>query len=110
MAGSLNKTIFKDMNQFLQDTKHNKIQHGLQVGMAMLVYEQAEKADEWIETLLKCKTNVALRHAGIWMLAMAYVGNGKPKIIKCLLDILINDPNPDSKRIAATSLGFILCK
>lgn len=110
MAGSLDEEVFNEMRQFIQDTRHDKIQRGLLVGIAMLAYEKFESADKWINGLLNEKSNAILRQAGIWMLAMAYVGADRPSVIKLLLEKIAIDPNQDVKRFAAMALGFVLAK
>lgn len=94
----------------MQDTRHDKIQRGLRTGIAMLAYGKREKADEWINELLESKSNVVLRQAGVWMMAMAYAGTGKPSIVNRLLSKIASDPNQDIKRFAAIAIGFVLSK
>ncbi|KAI1725319.1 26S proteasome non-ATPase regulatory subunit 1 [Ditylenchus destructor] len=109
MAGSMHPTAFKEMKQFMQDTTHDKIQRGLRTGIAMLAYGKREKADPWINELLEAKSNVVLRQAGVWMMAMAYAGSGRPNIVNRLLAKIASDPNQDIKRFATIAIGFVLC-
>lgn len=98
------------MSQFMQDSRHDKIQRGLQTGIAMLAYGKGEKAETFIAQLLNNKANPVIRQAGIWMLAMAFVGSGKPAVVNRLLEKFASDPNQDNKRFAAMALGFVLSK
>lgn len=109
-AGSMDSEAYKTMKQFMQDTQHDKIQRGLQIALAMLAYGQMDNADNWIRELLESDSNAILRQAGVWMMAMAYVGTGRPAIIQRLLRVIASDPNQDIKRFAAMSIGFVLIK
>lgn len=109
-AGSMNLEAYKVMKQFMQDTQHDKIQRGLQMALAMLAYGRIDKADDWICELLESDSNAILRQAGVWMMAMAYVGTGRPCIVQRLLTIIASDPNQDIKRFATISIGFVLSK
>lgn len=106
----MNEKIFNEMRQFMQDSRHDKIQRGLLIGIAMLAYGKGEQADKWINGLLSEKSNAILRQAGIWMMALAYVGTGRSSIVKLLLEKVAIDPNQDVKRFAAIALGFVLSK
>ncbi|KAI1726298.1 proteasome/cyclosome repeat domain-containing protein [Ditylenchus destructor] len=110
MAGSMNESCFNEMKQFMKDTKHDKIQRGLRIGIAILAFGNKGVADEWIKELLEAKTKSILRQTGIWMSAMAYVGSKQPSVVKSLLDKIGSDPDPDVKRFAAIAIGFILCR
>lgn len=109
-AGSMNTEAYKVMKQFMQDSQHDKIQRGLETGIAMLAYGRMDKADSWINELLESKSNAILRQAGVWMMALAYVGTGRPAVVQRLLSIIASDPNQDIKRFAAISIGFVLSK
>ena len=107
-AGSMNAEAYNVMKQFMQDSQHDKIQRGLETGIAMLAYGRMDKADNWINELLESKSNAILRQAGVWMMALAYVGTGRPAVVQRLLSIIASDPNQDIKRFAAISIGFVL--
>lgn len=107
-VGSMNEEVYTVMKQFMQDSQHDKIQRGLETGIAMLAYGRGDKAEQWINELLSSKSNAIMRQAGVWMIALAYAGTGKSSVIQRLLEKIASDPNQDIKRFAAMAIGFVL--
>ena len=55
MMGSNNKDAIEEMCRYAGDTQHEKIIRGLATGVAMIVYNRLEEADDLIDNLLKEK-------------------------------------------------------
>lgn len=107
MLGTKNDAAIHDMLVYAQDTQHEKILRGLSVGIALTMYGRMEEADELVKTLSQDKDPI-LRWSGMYTLAMAYCGSGNNQAIRKLLHIAVSDVNDDVRRVAVTSLGFLL--
>lgn len=107
MLGTKNSDAIQDMVAYAQDTQHEKILRGLAVGIALTMYGRLEEADDLINTLSQDKDPI-LRWSGMYTLAMAYCGSGNNQAIRKLLHIAVSDVNDDVRRVAVTSLGFLL--
>ncbi|PVD18462.1 hypothetical protein C0Q70_21011 [Pomacea canaliculata] len=107
MLGTKSATAIEDMVAYAQDTQHEKILRGLAVGIALTMYGRLEEADALIESLSRDKDPI-LRWAGMYTLAMAYCGSGNNQAIRKLLHVAVSDVNDDVRRVAVTSLGFLL--
>uniref|UniRef100_A0A8W8IHE2 Uncharacterized protein n=1 Tax=Magallana gigas TaxID=29159 RepID=A0A8W8IHE2_MAGGI len=66
-----------------------------------------EEADALIDSLCLDKDPI-LRWSGMFTLAMAYCGSGSNQAIRKLLHVAVSDVNDDVRRVAVTSLGFLL--
>ncbi|XP_064393012.1 26S proteasome non-ATPase regulatory subunit 1-like isoform X2 [Halichondria panicea] len=107
MIGTRNEMAIEDMVNYARDTQHEKIQRGLSLGVAMLMYGQLEEADSMIEDLCRDKDPL-LRRCGMFTIAMAYCGSGNNKAIRKLLHVAVSDVDDNVRRTAVTCLGFIL--
>lgn len=107
MLATKSSTAIRDMMSYAQDTQHEKILRGLALGIAMIMYGRLEEADTLIEQLSSDKDPI-LRWSGMYTLAMAYCGTSSNKAIKRLLHVAVSDVNDDVRRVAVTSLGFLL--
>ncbi|RMZ88669.1 hypothetical protein DV736_g4094, partial [Chaetothyriales sp. CBS 134916] len=107
MLGSGNTKVLEDMIQYAHETQHEKIVHGLAVGMALIMYGRQEGADVLINGLL-ADPDPSMRYGGILTIALAYVGTGSNKAVRKLLHVAVSDVSDDVRRIAVLSLGFIL--
>ncbi|KAK7090850.1 26S proteasome non-ATPase regulatory subunit 1-like [Littorina saxatilis] len=107
MLGTKSATAIEDMVAYAQDTQHEKILRGLAVGIALTMYGRLEEADALIDSLSRDKDPI-LRWAGMYTLAMAYAGSGNNQAIRRLLHVAVSDVNDDVRRVAVTSLGFLL--
>lgn len=107
MLGTGNIKALEDMIQYAHDTQHEKIVRGLALGMALIMFNRQEGADELIEGLLN-DPDPSLRYGGIMTVALAYCGTGSNKAVRKLLHVAVSDVNDDVRRIAVMSLGFIL--
>ena len=95
------------MIQYAHETQHEKIVRGLAIGMALIMYNRQEAADELINGLLD-DADSALRYGGIMTLALAYCGTGSNKAVRKLLHVAVSDVSDDVRRSAVMSLGFVL--
>lgn len=109
MMGTGLPSAFDDMLQYAHETQHEKIIRGLAIGMALLMYNRQEQADDCIALLLNDKDSI-LRYGGVHMIALAYAGTSSNKAIRQLLHLAVSDVNDDVRRAAVTALGFILFK
>lgn len=107
MLGTGNVKTLEDMVAYAHETSHEKIVRGLALGMSLIMYGRQEGADVMIEGLLN-DPDPTLRYGGIMTVAMAYCGTGSNKAVRKLLHVAVSDVNDDVRRIAVTSLGFIL--
>lgn len=107
MLGTGNIKALEDMIQYAHDTQHEKILRGLGLGMALIMYNRQEGADELVNGLLEDPDPI-LRYGGIQTLAMAYCGSGSNKAVRKLLHVAVSDVSDDVRRYAVMSLGFIL--
>ncbi|KAL8765802.1 MAG: hypothetical protein Q9194_006460 [Teloschistes cf. exilis] len=107
MLGTGNIKALEDMIQYAHDTQHEKIVRGLALGMALIMYNRQEGADELVNGLLDDPDPI-LRYGGIQTLALAYCGTGSNKAVRKLLHVAVSDVSDDVRRIAVMSLGFIL--
>ncbi|KAK0403987.1 hypothetical protein QR680_017225 [Steinernema hermaphroditum] len=108
MVGSLNTQVLRDMEQYIYDTQHDKIERGLRTGMALLAYGRQDEVEQSVNRLLDDKAHAILRQTGVCMLAMAYAGTGKADVVRRLLAKVAADPNNDVKRFAVIAIGFVL--
>jgi len=107
MLGTGNVKALDDMIQYAHETQHEKIVRGLAIGMALIMYNRQEAADELINGLLD-DADSALRYGGIMTLALAYCGTGSNKAVRKLLHVAVSDVSDDVRRSAVMSLGFVL--
>ncbi|KAK6434291.1 proteasome regulatory particle base subunit [Oleoguttula sp. CCFEE 5521] len=107
MLGTGNVKALDDMIQYAHETQHEKIVRGLAMGMALIMYNRQEAADELINGLLD-DADSALRYGGIMTLALAYCGTGSNKAVRKLLHVAVSDVSDDVRRAAVMSLGFVL--
>jgi len=107
MLGTKSATAIEDMIAYAQETQHEKILRGLAMGIALTMYGRLEEADTLIESLLRDKDPI-LRWSGMYTLGMAYAGTGNNDAIRRLLHVAVSDVNDDVRRVAVTSLGFLL--
>lgn len=107
MLGTKNATAIEDMVAYAQETQHEKILRGLAIGISLTMYGRMEEADALIESLGRDKDPI-LRWSGMYTLGMAYCGSGNNQAIRKLLHVAVSDVNDDVRRVAVTSLGFLL--
>ncbi len=107
MLGTGNIKALESMIQYAHDTQHEKIVRGLGLGMALIMYNRQEGADELVNGLLEDPDPI-LRYGGIQTLALAYCGTGSNKAVRKLLHVAVSDVSDDVRRYAVMSLGFIL--
>ncbi|XP_041353405.1 26S proteasome non-ATPase regulatory subunit 1-like [Gigantopelta aegis] len=107
MLGTKSATAIEDMVAYAQETQHEKILRGLAMGIALTMYGRLEEADALIESLTRDKDPI-LRWSGMYTIAMAYCGSGNNQAIRKLLHVAVSDVNDDVRRVAVTSLGFLL--
>jgi len=108
MCGSASEREIKELLQYAHDTQHEKIIRGCSVALALIMFQQEEKADGLIEQLLLDQDPI-LRYGGALTIAMAYCGTSSSVAIKKLLHISVSDVSNDVRRAAVTSLGFVMC-
>jgi len=107
MLATKSSTAVRDMICYAQETQHEKILRGLALGISMIMYGRLEEADALIEELSSDKDPI-LRWSGMYTIGMAYCGTSSNKAIKKLLHVAVSDVNDDVRRVAVTSLGFLL--
>lgn len=107
MLGTKSATAIEDMVAYAQETQHEKILRGLALGISLIMYGRLEEADALVESLLRDKDPI-LRWSGMYTIAMAYCGTGNNRAIRRLLHVAVSDVNDDVRRVALTSLGFLL--
>ncbi|XP_076096035.1 26S proteasome non-ATPase regulatory subunit 1-like isoform X2 [Mytilus galloprovincialis] len=107
MLGTKHANAIEDMLAYAKETQHEKILRGLAVGISLTMYERLEEADALIESLCRDKDPI-LRWSGMFTVAMAYCGSASNQAIRKLLHVAVSDVNDDVRRIAVTSLGFLL--
>jgi len=105
--GTKSATAIEDMIAYAQETQHEKILRGLAMGIALTMYGRLEEADTLIDTLARDKDPI-LRWSGMYTVGMAYAGTGNNAAIRRLLHVAVSDVNDDVRRVAVTSLGFLL--
>lgn len=109
MLGSKSAEAIEDMVGYAQETQHEKIQRGLAIGIALVMYGRLEEADTLIDTLCRDK-DANLRRSGMYTIAMAYCGTASNGAIQRLLHMAASDVDPDVRRTAVMALGFLLFK
>jgi len=109
MLGSKSPEAIEDMVGYAQETQHEKIQRGLAIGIALVMYGRLEEADTLIDTLCRDK-DANLRRSGMYTIAMAYCGTASNAAIQRLLHMAASDVDPDVRRTAVMALGFLLFK
>merc|ERR1711881_553130 len=109
MLGSKSPEAIEDMVGYAQETQHEKIQRGLAIGIALVMYGRLEEADTLIDTLCRDK-DANLRRSGMYTIAMAYCGTASNSAIQRLLHMAASDVDPDVRRTAVMALGFLLFK
>lgn len=109
MLGSKSAEAIEDMVGYAQETQHEKIQRGLAIGIALVMYGRLEEADTLIDTLCRDK-DANLRRSGMYTIAMAYCGTASNAAIQRLLHMAASDVDPDVRRTAVMALGFLLFK
>ncbi|XP_060078648.1 26S proteasome non-ATPase regulatory subunit 1-like [Ylistrum balloti] len=107
MLGTKSATAIGDMVAYAKETQHEKILRGLAVGISLTMYGRLEEADTLIESLCRDKDPI-LRWSGMFTIAMAYCGSANNQAIRRLLHVAVSDVNDDVRRVAVTSLGFLL--
>lgn len=107
MVGTKSAQAIEDMVAYAQETQHEKILRGLAVGIALTMFGRMEEADALVESLCRDKDPI-LRWSGMYTIGMAYCGSGNNQAIRKLLHVAVSDVNDDVRRVAVTSLGFIL--
>lgn len=107
MLGSKNQEVLKDMLTYARVTQCEHIMRGLAVGISLLMYDQLEKADELITSLL-FDSNPIMRCSAMYTISMAYCGTGNETAIKKLLHAANSDVDDDVCCTAVISLGFLL--
>ncbi|TKR80520.1 hypothetical protein L596_014583 [Steinernema carpocapsae] len=108
MVGSLDPATLTEMEQYVYDTKHDKIHRGLRTGIALIAYGCQDEAKDFAANMMANKSNAVIRSTGVCVLAMAYSGSGRADVVRSLLAKVAADPNPDVKRFAAIAIGFVL--
>ncbi len=109
MLGSKSAEAIEDMVAYAHETQHEKIQRGLAIGIALVMYGRLEEADTLIDTLCQDK-DANLRRSGMYTIAMAYCGTASNAAIQRLLHMAASDVDPDVRRSAVMALGFLLFK
>jgi 26S proteasome regulatory subunit N2 len=109
MLGSKSPEAIEDMVGYAQETQHEKIQRGLAIGIALVMYGRLEEADTLIDTLCRDK-DANLRRSGMYTIAMAYCGTASNTAIQRLLHMAASDVDHDVRRTAVMALGFLLFK
>lgn len=107
MVGTKSAQAIEDMVAYAQETQHEKILRGLAIGIALTMYGRMEEADALVESLCRDKDPI-LRWSGMYTIGMAYCGSGNNQAIRRLLHVAVSDVNDDVRRVAVTSLGFLL--
>ncbi|CAF3856457.1 unnamed protein product [Rotaria magnacalcarata] len=107
MLGTGSAQAIEDMVQYAQETQHEKILHGLAIGIALVQYGRLEEADALIEQLQHDKDPI-LRRSAMYTVAMAYCGTGNNAAVRKLLHVAVSDVNDDVRRSAVESLGFLM--
>lgn len=105
--GTKSATAIEDMIAYAQETQHEKILRGLAMGISLTMYGRLEEADALIDSLARDKDPI-LRWSGMYTVGMAYAGTGNNTAIRRLLHVAVSDVNDDVRRVAVTSLGFLL--
>ena len=107
MLGTGNIKAIEEMISYAHETQHEKIVRGLALGMALIMYNREEAADELINGLLEDPDPI-LRYGGIQTIALAYCGSSSNKAVRKLLHVAVSDVSDDVRRMAVMSLGFVL--
>lgn len=107
MVGTKSAQAIEDMVAYAQETQHEKILRGLAIGISLTMYGRLEEADALVESLCRDKDPI-LRWSGMYTIGMAYCGSGNNQAIRKLLHVAVSDVNDDVRRVAVTSLGFLL--
>ncbi|KAL4219945.1 26S proteasome non-ATPase regulatory subunit 1 [Mactra antiquata] len=107
MVGTKSAQAIEDMVAYAQETQHEKILRGLAIGISLTMYGRMEEADALVESLCRDKDPI-LRWSGMYTIGMAYCGSGNNQAIRKLLHVAVSDVNDDVRRVAVTSLGFLL--
>ncbi|ODV90796.1 hypothetical protein CANCADRAFT_24554 [Tortispora caseinolytica NRRL Y-17796] len=108
MLGSGEEDQINEVIEYAKETKHEKIVHGISIGIALMMLGREEQADSLIDSLMG--EHSSLRLGGILMIAMSYVGTGNNNAIKKLLHVAVSDSNDDVRRSAVMCVGFVLLK
>ncbi|RDD41259.1 26S proteasome non-ATPase regulatory subunit 1 [Trichoplax sp. H2] len=109
LIGRKSPEPLEKMITYLKETDHEKIERGLALGIALIMYGCLEEADIVIETLCGDE-NSNLRCSGMYTIGMAYCGSGSNKAIRQLLRVAVSDVNSDVRRAAVVSIGFVLVR
>ena len=99
----------EELITFAENCEHDKINRGLAMAFALMMYGQEQIADKQVDRLLNERKSV-LRESACWTLALAYVGTGSNDAVQKLLHIAVSDVSNDVRRIAVIGVGFVMSR
>ena len=99
----------EELITFAENCDHDKINRGLAMALALMMYGQENNADKQIDRLLN-ERKAVLRESACWTLALAYVGTGSNDAVQKLLHIAVSDVSNDVRRIAVIGVGFVMSR
>ncbi len=101
------RTALSEMISYAHDTLHEKIIHGLGMGIALTMFGQEEEAELMIEQLTRDRDPL-MRRGAMYTIGMAYVGTGNNKALQRLLHIAVSDAKDEVRMAAVMNIAFVL--
>lgn len=101
-----NETI-QDLIAFASETAHDKLSHGVFLGISLMCTGMGDKIKKHSETLLNSRIPSS-RIGGVLSLAAGYSGCYDNEVVKTLLNVISTDTENSVRRNATISLGFVM--
>lgn len=106
--GSHGPEVF-DLLKYAKNCKHDKIVRGLAIAFALMSYGSEQECESLVEALMQSKESL-FRESAAWVIALSYVGTANNLALQRLLHFAVSDVNPDVRRAAVISIGFVLSR
>ncbi len=106
MMGSGNTKYVNQLIEYATNTSHSKISRACGMGLALLLYNRRQEAEESVAVLID-STQALLREGGAQALGMAYAGSADLNVAGRLLHLAVADTSDDVRRAAVTAIAFV---
>eukprot|EP00816_Leptocylindrus_hargravesii_P007844 CAMPEP_0196824882 /NCGR_PEP_ID=MMETSP1362-20130617/92736_1 /TAXON_ID=163516 /ORGANISM="Leptocylindrus danicus, Strain CCMP1856" /LENGTH=1155 /DNA_ID=CAMNT_0042205235 /DNA_START=13 /DNA_END=3479 /DNA_ORIENTATION=- len=102
------KEYMEELQNYAQETQHEKIIRGIALGLALMHYGLEEQSDAFCDAVLLSSRDPILRYGGMYTLALAYIGTGNNAVIQKLLHAAVSDVSNDVRMASVIALAFVL--